>query len=338
MGHFLRLLLNIPTKDEVEAAKSGKKKTPSTANSGVSSAWTQAASAKAPAKGVSLVAESASAIWWARFIRLVFLVVLLLLAWIGVKTIIKGEPVAQAQPLPAVATFDTVSAQGTALRFARSYLTWDEANPKARLDAIALDWAGAEQAGWNGKGKQTVSALYPVQVEVENSKHAVATVAALVNNGTPEAPKSGWIGLEIPLKVQGGRTQVNGEPIITGIPKPVAPDKTDYVSSDSDLSQKTKEMAAKFFAAYAAGDVSGVIAPGSTITAPPAGLAGVKLMQWTVDTGSKNKRTAHAKVQWGDGSATLNQSYELQIEAITSTEGKKRWAVSTLKTQTLKGN
>ncbi len=80
-------------------------------------------------------------------------------------------------------TYPVQEAQAVAARFARSYLTWDEADPKARTDALARDMAkGVDAAGgWNTKGKQDVLVAQPGPVSEEKDKRARVRVDVLVN-------------------------------------------------------------------------------------------------------------------------------------------------------------
>ncbi|MGK5731213.1 conjugal transfer protein [Streptomyces sp. URMC 124] len=90
-------------------------------------------------------------------------------------------------------TYPVQEAQAVAARFARSYLSWDESDPKARAEALARDMAKGidTAAGWNQKGHQEVLAAQPGAVTEEKDKRARVRVDVLVKaSGTDGSPKT----------------------------------------------------------------------------------------------------------------------------------------------------
>lgn len=74
-----------------------------------------------------------------RALRIAVWVVLILILWIGVRTIIWGNKARQeAAPVPISATFPTATAEGVASRFAVAFLTWEEGDAGAKTRADAL--------------------------------------------------------------------------------------------------------------------------------------------------------------------------------------------------------
>ncbi|MEU1818016.1 conjugal transfer protein [Streptomyces roseifaciens] len=91
-------------------------------------------------------------------------------------------------------TYPVQEAQAVAARFARSYLSWDEDDPKARAEALARDMAKGidTAAGWNQKGHQEVLAAQPGTVTEEKDKRARVRVDVLVKTpGTDGSAKPG---------------------------------------------------------------------------------------------------------------------------------------------------
>ena len=106
-------------------------------------------------------------------LRIMVWVVLILILWIGVRTIIWGNKARQeAAPVPISATFPTATAEGVASRFAVAFLTWEEgdAGAKTRADALRPFFATTGdidgRLGWNGKGKQRAENPTVMRVQV----------------------------------------------------------------------------------------------------------------------------------------------------------------------------
>ena len=74
-----------------------------------------------------------------RIFRILAFSVLILLVWIGVRTVIWGNQSRQAAaPVPISATFPAATAEGTASRAAVAFLTWQEGEAGVQARAAAL--------------------------------------------------------------------------------------------------------------------------------------------------------------------------------------------------------
>ncbi|MDT0451411.1 conjugal transfer protein [Streptomyces hesseae] len=270
-----------------------------------------------------------------------------------------------APPKPAPTKVDSgpqypvQEAQAVAARFARSYLTWDEADPQARAGALARDMPrGAETAaGWNSKGHQEVLVVLPSTVSVLGDKRARVRVDLLVSGPAPtdsapadkdkdkgdkkDEPKKDdakkdakpasatrWMGLEVPVVQASGRVVVTGEPGIVGVPNsgPSVPAPA-AKSNDMEFSDKTRGVVEEFFSKYAAGESDSVAAPGASIPALPSGMTLGTIRNWTVDEGSGTDRVGTAVVIWNVGGAEIEQTYRVKLTRVSSAQAE-RWQVA----------
>ncbi|MHA7957165.1 conjugal transfer protein [Streptomyces sp. L500] len=268
-----------------------------------------------------------------------------------------------APPKPAPTKVDSgpqypvQEAQAVAARFARSYLTWDEADPQARVGALARDMPrGAETAaGWNSKGHQEVLVVLPSTVSVLGDKRARVRVDLLVSGPAPtdsapsdkdkgdkkDEPKKDdakkdakpasatrWMGLEVPVVQASGRVVVTGEPGIVGVPNsgPSVPAPA-AKSNDMEFSDKTRGVVEEFFSKYAAGESDSVAAPGASIPALPSGMTLGTIRNWTVDEGSGTDRVGTAVVIWNVGGAEIEQTYRVKLTRVASAQAE-RWQVA----------
>ncbi|MFD4020654.1 conjugal transfer protein [Streptomyces sindenensis] len=263
--------------------------------------------------------------------------VLILAAITGVRSwVVPAKPPAPApSKVEAAPSYPEAEAQAVASRFARAYLTWDEkkASERAALLASVLP-AGADAAmGWDGRGRQEVVAVQPGQVTPGKSGQARVRVDVLAR--TAEAPSTKqpaqparWVGLDVPVVETAGRVIVTGRPGLVGIPVtgPKAPD-TPIAQTDPELSTRTEASVGKFFAAYAAGDVESVTAPGATVPGLPDGITYEGLTSWSVDAGSGRDRTGTAVVTWTLSGATVEQVYRVELTQVSSADAQ-RWQVA----------
>lgn len=325
-------LLNLP---DVESSRSS---TRGTAN------WADATSASARSSNSTTAwhveRETRIMRGWVWFLRGTIIITLLILAWLGVVHIIRGDPPRNETSQPIFGGVDTHAAADMAKRFALAYLSWDEDDPEAHAVAIARDWADAQNGGWNKKGKQTADSASVLAVDVIDNTHVDVTVLVrIVAHATDGNEVPTWIALKVPTRITDGRAAVANSPAIVGIPAPAKPDFDNTSLHDPELSEQTREMATKFFAAYAAGDVSAVTAPGSTIQAPTmSGQA--TLTSWTVysragETQSSvephpdTERHATAIVSWTNNNVILTQTYQVTI-SLVSGQSQSRWQISAI--------
>jgi hypothetical protein len=269
-------------------------------------------------------------------------------ALLGAKSVLlpKQTPAAPAQttnPAQAGPVYPADEAQAVAARYARAYLSWDEATPETRAASLAAVLpAGADtKTGWDGKGRQDVLAVESGTVTPSAQKQARVRVDVLVRSVPAAPPKKGapaapalpayWVGLDVPVVQAAGRVIVTGPPGMVGIPGagPKAPELTGP-EADTAFGEQTAETVAKFFAAYAAGgDVEAVTAPGASVPPLPMGVLLVEVTSWTADRGSGADRTGTARVMWRTGGAQLEQTYRVELTRVTSADAQ-RWQVAAL--------
>ncbi len=261
-------------------------------------------------------------------------------------------------------TYPVQEAQAVAARFARSYLSWDESDPKARAEALARDMAkGVDTAaGWNQKGHQEVLAAQPGAVTEEKDKRARVRVDVLVKgSGTDGSPKTDdkskdkkddpkkddkaakddgkdkdpraasgprWVGLEIPVVHTSGRIVVTGHPGMVGVPTVgTSAPALNAKSTDLDFSEKTRGVVEEFFTKYATGEAESVAAPGASVAPLPPGVSLGGLRNWSVDEGSGTDRIGTATVTWLTGGAELEETYRVKLTRVASAKAE-RWQVS----------
>ena len=253
----------------------------------------------------------------------------------------KDDNASAAPDLPAEAVFPESAAAGVAERYTRSYLTWDEDSEDDRGEELARDCAPqslGERAGWNGRGKQTVSTVATVGVDVIDTKRARITVAALA---TPEVKKGKswkpqdaiWQTLEVPVQNTGQRITVTGLPGLVAMPPPEPIDPADEPDVDSKATTASQPDAEAFFEAYAnEDDVSALSAPGANLP----GIANENmtfdaLSSWSVYAGGDKARKAHAQVVWTlPGDTTITQPYDVRLVAVGDGYST-RWQIAAVK-------
>lgn len=359
-------VLNLPTKEErAEAQKKGWRsrrrpsdavglEEPSRAAAPTDNPW-KAAGASSPEqdKPVRPVTTSTGVPWrlvddtrgarsWRRVGRTALVVVVGLFTWVGVReAFFTGNDVPEAS-LPVEVTFDKSAAAGVATRFASTALTWNEDTPETHEQGVAMDYAqGADPVGWNGKGRQDVTAAIPGPVEVaDDGESAIVSVYTKVttydreSSSTPwTATGTQWLTVEVPVAEaqDGSRLVATGGPSISGSAAPSAPEATEPATEDAELTSATRAIAEAFFHDYGEGDVTAVEAPGASIAAPQDPWTFKALTSWTVDAGTGDKRRAHATVTWSIEGLTqeVTQTYAATLTRVSS-GGEDRWQVATI--------
>ncbi|MGW2255402.1 conjugal transfer protein [Kitasatospora sp. NPDC001660] len=252
-------------------------------------------------------------------------------------------PVAPPPAVVAAPSYPVQDAQAVAARWARAYLSWDEASPDARTTALSADMAKPSDKlfGWDGRGHQDVVAVQPGTVTVASQGQARVHVDVLVRPA-PAHPPAGstaaasppdhWIGLDVPVTQSGGRTVVTGEPGIVGMPTmPSAVPAPPAPQSDPALSIATKEAVTAFFSHYASGDIETVTAPGAQIPALTTGLVLDGVQSWSADAVSADgsSRTGTAVVRWRISGAVMESTYRVELARV-STADAQRWQVSAI--------
>lgn len=231
-------------------------------------------------------------------LRITVWVVLILILWIGVRTIIWGNKARQeAAPVPISATFPTATAEGVASRFSVAFLTWEEgdAGAKTRADALRPYYSTTGdidgRLGWNGKGKQRAENPTVMRVQVIDEKTARVLVLVDIINGE----KRSSTGLEMTVKVIDGAGVVVGNPGVVAVPAAPTVARHEASSDDGQLTTKTKTEAQSFFSLFAAGDnLDSIAAPGAKIRGLNGAWGTATVTRWTVSEGGADRRTASA--------------------------------------------
>lgn len=283
---------------------------------------------------------SKSARAWRRIGRIAAAVVLALFAWVGFRTTFFPAPPASAPALPASVTFDSEAASGVASRFAIAALTWNEDDPTAHAQAVAMDYAqGESNLGWNRQGRQDVANAIPAGLDVAgDGQSAVATVLVqLVSYLRPadaegwQAVATEWSTVEVPVSLAGGRMVATGAPSLTGAVQPADVELPARAEGDEELTTATRATAEAFFTAYGEGDVAAVEAPGASIVAPADRWVFGSLAAWQVNEGEGENRTATASVVWTvpDEPQTYAATYVVTLSTVTG-GGADRWQISAI--------
>ncbi|MEV4506056.1 conjugal transfer protein [Streptomyces klenkii] len=256
----------------------------------------------------------------------------------GIRTWISPPDHGTPAPAPAKTgpSYPTDQAQAVAARWARAYLTWDEARAADRARLLAADMpSGTDTAiGWDGHGQQEVLDVQPGAVTVADRERARVRVEVLLHGakadekkGIKETPDH-WVGLDVPVVATRGRIVVTGQPGTVGIPAsaPALPDLP-VPETDQDLSTATQSVTEKFFHAYATGETDTVAAPGKTIPPLPAGMALKGVSSWALDKGSGDHRTGTARITWETAGGVVEQTYRVELTRVSSADAQ-RWQVS----------
>jgi hypothetical protein len=205
-------------------------------------------------------------------LRVVLWTALAVVAFRGITAIISGSspaPAGGTGPANATGKFPVSLAEAYATEFGRVYLGFSPQSLGQREQALASFVPAAVSAvnpslGWNGIGQLNLQSLQVAGIRVQDQKHAVVTLLALLNGQLME--------LGVPVAATGGGLVVSGEPAWLPAPPrislPPAPRGSDRVAQ----SQLMNELPA-FFQAYASGDARALnrfLAHGASV----AGLGG----------------------------------------------------------------
>ena len=233
------------------------------------------------------------------------------------------DPPRAQSPRPVTAAPADLAAQGYATVFARSYLTWDAANPDAHRRALG-NFAGAEldpDVGMRlpASGRQSVTWAQVMQSRSESPREQVYTVAAALDSGA-------LLYLTVPvLHPPGGPLSLAGYPALVG-PPAQAPGQ-DVTAALRDVSDpQLSAVGGRALGNYltgAASDLEADLSTGARISLPPGGLSleRVSQLKWSPDGASV---LAAAQVA-GPGGAVYTLTYELDVVRVAG-----RWEVSAI--------
>lgn len=272
---------------------------------------------------IELHQEPPRELWARRALRALFVTVLVLLVFIGVRTIVRPAPTAAPLVIPAAVTYDRAGAQAVAARWATSYLTLapGDAAQSARQTALAMDSAqGVDTSGGVSVTRaQAVQSVLPGSVDVAtDGRSSVVTVLARVSASQQPAR---WVALAVPVGSDGTRPVVTATGAFVAFPAP-GPVQTGSVLGDEDsaLTAGTRNAVKAWLSAYGGTDTNAleaISAPGSSAS-PVGGLRLVSLDSWHVAAGDGHARTATALVTWSTAAGTIQQHYALTLSAVRS--------------------
>lgn len=267
-----------------------------------------------------------------RIFRILAFSVLILLVWIGVRTVIWGNQSRQAAaPVPISATFPAATAEGTASRAAVAFLTWQEGEAGVQARAAALkpyfSTVGVDadgKMGWNGKGTQR--AENPTVMRVQVIDETTARVLVVVDVVRGEARTT--TGLEMTVKVIDGAAAVVGTPGVVAVPTAPTIKATAASQVDSELTQATKPEAQSFFSIFATSDsLDSVAAPGAKIHGLAGAWGTAKVTTWAVNAGDDKTRTATAEVTFERDGVQLKQVFTLSLVKVSGPSADQ-WKIS----------
>lgn len=267
-----------------------------------------------------------------RIFRILAFSVLILLVWIGVRTVIWGNQSRQAAaPVPISATFPAATAEGTASRAAVAFLTWQEGEAGVQARAAALkpyfSTVGVDadgKMGWNGKGTQR--AENPTVMRVQVLDESTARVLVVVDVVRGEARTT--TGLEMTVKVIDGAAAVVGTPGVVAVPTAPTIKATAASQVDSELTQATKPEAQSFFSIFATSDsLDSVAAPGAKIHGLAGAWGTAKVATWAVNAGDDKTRTATAEVTFEKDGVQLKQVFTLSLVKVSGPSADQ-WKIS----------
>ena len=267
-----------------------------------------------------------------RIFRILAFSVLILLVWIGVRTVIWGNQSRQAAaPVPISATFPAATAEGTASRAAVAFLTWQEGEAGVQARAAALkpyfSTLGVDadgKMGWNGKGTQL--AENPTEMRVQVIDETTARVLVVVDVVRGETRTT--TGLEMTVKVIDGAAAVVGTPGVVAVPTAPTIKATAASQVDSELTQATKPEAQSFFSIFATSDsLDSVAAPGAKIHGLAGAWGTAKVATWAVNAGDDKTRTATAEVTFEKDGVQLKQVFTLSLVKVSGPSADQ-WKIS----------
>jgi len=205
-------------------------------------------------------------------LRVVLWTALVVVAFRGITAIIFNS-----SPAPAGGTgagsvtgeFPVSLAEAYATEFGRVYLGFSPQSLGQREQALASFVPPAVSAvnpslGWNGIGQLNLQSLQVAGIKVQDPRHAVVTLLALLNGQLME--------LGVPVAATGSGLVVSGEPAWLPAPPRISPPPAPRGSDRVAQSQLMNELPA-FFQAYASGDgraLNRFLAHGASV----AGLGG----------------------------------------------------------------
>jgi hypothetical protein len=210
-------------------------------------------------------------------LRIVLWAALLVIVFRGLTAIVFDRALAPAGGGPAPGStaagnavtgqFPVALAEAYATEFGRVYLGFSPQSLLPREQALEAFvppsvLAADPNLGWNGVGQVNLQALQVAGIKVQDPRHAVVTLLALIGGQLTE--------LGVPVAAAGGGLVVTGQPAWLPAPQRILPPATAAPRGSDKVaqSQLMNELPA-FFQAYASGDSAALnrfLAPGVSLT------------------------------------------------------------------------
>jgi len=249
----------------------------------------------AASQGFGRGGRGAGGRWLLWPLRIVLWAALLVVVFRGLTAIIVNHAAAPASgagsPNAASGQFPVDMAEAYATEFGRVYFAFSPQNLLAREQALAAfvppGVAAADpNLGWNGAGQVDLQALQVAGIKVQDPRHAVVTLLALISGQLTE--------LGVPVAADRGGLVVSGEPAWLPAPPRILPPATATPRGSDRVAQGqlANELPA-FFQAYASGDstaLNRLLAPGASVAALGGGLTFDSISALHVPPGTKTRQ------------------------------------------------
>jgi len=219
-------------------------------------AGVQADGSLAASPGIGGGSRGAGGRWLLWPLRAVLWTTLLVIAFRGITAIIFSSSGATAGGAGTRngGEFPVSLAEAYATEFGRVYLGFSPQTLAEREQALAAFVPASVSAanpslGWNGVGQLNLQSVQVAGITVQDPRHAVVTLLALLNGQLME--------LGVPVAATGSGLVVSGEPAWLPAPPQISPPPAPGGSDQVAQSQLMKELPA-FFQAYGSGDSAGL--------------------------------------------------------------------------------
>ena len=219
-------------------------------------AGVQADGSLAASPGIGGGSRGAGGRWLLWPLRAVLWTTLLVIAFRGITAIIFSSSGATAggAGTRTGGEFPVNLAEAYATEFGRVYLGFSPQSLAEREQALAAFVPASVSAanpslGWNGVGQLNLQSVQVAGITVQDPRHAVVTLLALLNGQLME--------LGVPVAATGSGLVVSGEPAWLPAPPQISPSPAPRGSDQVAQSQLMNELPA-FFQAYGSGDSAGL--------------------------------------------------------------------------------
>ena len=219
-------------------------------------AGVQADGSLAASPGIGGGSRGAGGRWLLWPLRAVLWTTLLVIAFRGITAIIFSSSLAPAGGTGTETgeEFPVSVAEAYATEFGRVYLGFSPQSLAEREQALAAFvpasvLAANPSLGWNGVGQLNLQSVQVAGITVQDPRHAVVTLLALLNGQLME--------LGVPVAATGSGLVVSGEPAWLPAPPQISPSPAPRGSDQVAQSQLMNELPA-FFQAYGSGDSAGL--------------------------------------------------------------------------------